>query len=271
MAAFPQAIPAPRQSGPENSIQPEQVGELIRRLVEAYEPVRIVAFGSWARGEHGPESDLDLAVIVDDDRGPDQRRKAPYSLAGLDLSPDILVNTVSMHRRYASVVGNLYHAIATQGVVLYDRGMRGSMAAFYPEPSEEEHLRSKVEILQGLVKKASKDERALNAAGLDHEIYGFHGQQALEKMCKVWLISVDAVPPHTHSLNKLKEKFEDSGLKWPRIDVNLDHLSEYAGEWRYTPIEEGKMVDINTLRKDVARTRERLVAGLTEKGLLAEP
>jgi predicted nucleotidyltransferase len=50
-------------------IQPtrqEVVDEMTRRLVEFYRPVRIYLFGSEARGDAGPDSDLDFLVVVPD-------------------------------------------------------------------------------------------------------------------------------------------------------------------------------------------------------------
>jgi hypothetical protein len=38
----------------------ETIDEITRRLVEFYLPVRIYLFGSEARGESGPDSDLDF-------------------------------------------------------------------------------------------------------------------------------------------------------------------------------------------------------------------
>ncbi len=39
---------------------------LVRHIVEAVRPRRIVLFGSAARGQMGPESDLDLLVVMPD-------------------------------------------------------------------------------------------------------------------------------------------------------------------------------------------------------------
>ena len=38
--------------------------EIVRRIVEVAHPERIVLFGSAARGQTGPDSDVDLLVIV---------------------------------------------------------------------------------------------------------------------------------------------------------------------------------------------------------------
>lgn len=45
----------------------EVISEVVRRLVEHYRPERIYLFGSAARGEARPDSDLDFLVVVPDD------------------------------------------------------------------------------------------------------------------------------------------------------------------------------------------------------------
>jgi predicted nucleotidyltransferase len=44
---------------------PPAVQEIIDRIVEGYDPERIIVFGSYARGDATPESDLDVLVIKD--------------------------------------------------------------------------------------------------------------------------------------------------------------------------------------------------------------
>ena len=51
-----------------------RLAEVVRRLVEAYEPERVYLFGSHARGDAGPDSDYDLLLVVPDDAAPDRRR-----------------------------------------------------------------------------------------------------------------------------------------------------------------------------------------------------
>ena len=50
------------------------LGEIVRRLVGAYEPDRIYLFGSTARGDSRADSDYDLMVVVPDDAPPERRR-----------------------------------------------------------------------------------------------------------------------------------------------------------------------------------------------------
>ena len=44
----------------------QAIAEITRRLVEFYQPDRIYLFGSVARGDDGPDSDLDFLVVVPD-------------------------------------------------------------------------------------------------------------------------------------------------------------------------------------------------------------
>jgi predicted nucleotidyltransferase len=80
----------------------EVVSELVRRLVQSVDPLRIVLFGSAARREMGPDSDLDVLVIVRD--GVHRRRtaQAAYrSLKGIGLAKDVIVVTESDVRKHS--------------------------------------------------------------------------------------------------------------------------------------------------------------------------
>ena len=43
---------------------PKVIDELVRRIVEIVNPLRIILFGSAARGDMGPHSDLDVLVVM---------------------------------------------------------------------------------------------------------------------------------------------------------------------------------------------------------------
>jgi predicted nucleotidyltransferase len=88
-------VDSPDKSG---SIQkyPDQrlLDEVVRRTVAAAHPVRIVLFGSAAHGAMGPDSDLDLLVVVRD--GVHRRRTAQAiykSLRGIGFAKDVVVAT----------------------------------------------------------------------------------------------------------------------------------------------------------------------------------
>ena len=64
-------------------VSAEKVDEAVRRIIAAVNPLQIIAFGSRARGDHRPDSDLDLAVIFDDSS------KAEYQWRAYSLIADL--------------------------------------------------------------------------------------------------------------------------------------------------------------------------------------
>ena len=75
-------------------MEPDAVlSEILRRLVEAYEPERIYLFGSKAREDAGPDGDYDLMVVVPDEASPERRRSrlAYERLWGTGTAADVLV------------------------------------------------------------------------------------------------------------------------------------------------------------------------------------
>jgi predicted nucleotidyltransferase len=99
------------------------VGELVRRIVEAGHPQRIILFGSAARGDMGPHSDLDVLVVMPD--GAHRRRTADAiyrNMWGLGFAKDIIVVTRSDVEEHCS---NPYMVVKTaldEGVELYRAG-----------------------------------------------------------------------------------------------------------------------------------------------------
>jgi predicted nucleotidyltransferase len=82
-------------------LKPEVLNEVVDRIVQAVRPQRIVLFGLAATGRMGPDSDLDLLVIMPD--GIHRRRTAQavyFSLKGLGLAKDIVVATEGDVRNY---------------------------------------------------------------------------------------------------------------------------------------------------------------------------
>jgi predicted nucleotidyltransferase len=97
-------------SGPQESLDATLLEEVIRRVVEVADPDRIILFGSAARGELGPDSDIDLLVIKSGVRHRRQLAQAIYvGLMGVAAPVDVLVVTpedVEMHRhKVGTIIG----------------------------------------------------------------------------------------------------------------------------------------------------------------------
>jgi predicted nucleotidyltransferase len=103
----------------------EVIEEMTKRLVEFYRPVRIYLFGSDARGEAGPDSDLDFVVVVPDDTPESVMRSSEvYSrLSGFGVSKDVIPWRLSdFEGRAAFVVASLPATVMREGRLLYDAG-----------------------------------------------------------------------------------------------------------------------------------------------------
>ena len=93
--------------------------EIVRRIVEAVAPEKIILFGSAARGQMGPDSDLDLLVV----KAGVHRRKTAQTLyqvlSGIGVSKDIVVVTPDDLKQYQDAVGMIIRPALREGKVLY--------------------------------------------------------------------------------------------------------------------------------------------------------
>lgn len=97
------------------------VEEIVRRLVEAYQPERIYLFGSAARGEAGPNSDYDVLLVVPDDASaPRLRARRAYEvLWGIGVAVDVVVWRRSAFDEIAKVATSLPASVVREGILLH--------------------------------------------------------------------------------------------------------------------------------------------------------
>ena len=103
------------------SVSDPIVSEIVRRLVDAYQPERVYLFGSAARGEAGPNSDYDFMVVVSDDAPQPLRRedRAYRALHGTGVAADVLVWTREDFDARLHLKASLPSAIVRDGILLY--------------------------------------------------------------------------------------------------------------------------------------------------------
>jgi len=104
-----------------NRIETSLIEEIVRRIVETIHPEKIILFGSLARREARPGSDMDLLVIVDS-KEPRYRRSAPlYGILSDILIPmDILVYSPEEVEEWSGVRQAFVTTAIREGKVLYE-------------------------------------------------------------------------------------------------------------------------------------------------------
>ena len=96
--------------------------DVVVRILSAGSPEKIVLFGSRARGQARPDSDLDLLIIEECDM-PRHRRSGRYRMALLGLFPakDVVVWTPSEVAAWRDVPNAFITTILAEGKILYER------------------------------------------------------------------------------------------------------------------------------------------------------
>ncbi|MBU0610411.1 MAG: nucleotidyltransferase domain-containing protein [Armatimonadetes bacterium] len=101
----------------------EAIEEIVRRIVEAVHPDKIILFGSHARGEAGPDSDIDLLVIGPTDEPPTRRMKPVYrALRGMRVPKDVLWWTQEEVDEWRETPGHVIRHALREGRTVYAHG-----------------------------------------------------------------------------------------------------------------------------------------------------
>ncbi len=115
-------MPATFYSNGLQVIDQEVIDQTVQRIVDAFDPIRIVIFGSVARGEAGPDSDLDLFIEMNSDLPPVERAiRVRELLADARWPMDVVVYTPEEVADARRRRGNLMSFIDAEGIVVYER------------------------------------------------------------------------------------------------------------------------------------------------------
>ena len=240
-----------------------------RAVAEAVRPDRVILFGSRARGDFRPDSDIDLLIVTGPgpvDRRAYQRTSAaahhkveqvygePMGVDLVHLSEDAFHDGRRARNHVAGqAVRDGFDANGDK--VNYDN----------PAPTNWPDIRQRIA-------NAERELRVLNIlveGNADQEAIGFHAQQAIENALKGWISALDDDYRNTHELGKLvaiirrhpQEEDTPAGEQ-------LTWLTSYAVEYRY----EGAQVQMDDRFELLAGTTETVQAiinrirTLTEQG-----
>ncbi len=210
-----------------------------RAVGEAVHPAKVILFGSRARGDFTPDSDIDLLIITGPgpvDQQTYQRTSAVAhrkveELYGDSISVDLLrMSEGAFHygcRARNHVAGQAVRdGFESNGdKVTYDNSEPTNLPDIRQRIANAERYLSDLEIL-------AENPRS------SQEAIGFHTQQALENALKGWISALDAEYRNTHDLTRLiaierQHPAENNTSAGER----LAWLTEYAMRYRYAGTE----------------------------------
>ena len=98
------------------------LSDIVRRVVEAAQPEKVILFGSAARGQMDRNSDVDLLVVKDteDERG--LSAQIHQNLRGVRVAVDAIVVAPAHLERYKDSHALVIKPALREGTVVYDAG-----------------------------------------------------------------------------------------------------------------------------------------------------
>lgn len=102
-------------------IHPQVLEEVVRRIVAVARPERIILFGSAARGEMGPNSDIDLLVVKSGNyHRRDLAGQVYRNLFGVGQAVDVVVVTPEDIDRHRNSLSTVIGPALEEGEVIYE-------------------------------------------------------------------------------------------------------------------------------------------------------
>ncbi len=215
---------------------------LTLRLVDALHPERIYLFGSRAEGRNGPDSDLDLLIVVPEGGQANVRTEACARgiIGDVGCGVDVLVYTADRFDRRSGWRANFEHTVRNKGRLLY--GVDGM--AFAREWLE----------------KASRDRMSadllLGGETPLLDMAAFHYQQAVEKTLKAFLVHHNDPFEKLHDLGLLCDRCAAIEGGFAALGERVAVLNRYAVQLRYPDEPVPSLAEVHEARKIAHEVRE---------------
>lgn len=102
----------------------EWLPSVVERVVERFDPFKVIVFGSLARGEVNYDSDIDLLVVFDNVELENKRKLTidiRRALAEIPVPVDVVVTDVDEIDRQGHIVGTVLRPALREGTIVYER------------------------------------------------------------------------------------------------------------------------------------------------------
>jgi uncharacterized protein len=205
--------------------------DLLDPVVDYFKPLRVILFGSRARGEATRDSDIDLLVIVDDDAPPEKLTwKAGYEAHQSRHSADVFPIRAREFEHDRAIPNTLAAEADIDGIIVYG-SPKGS------PPMKTPDLRARWEAVEDWLAVAREDRRVAAAClGMDPPMRGvaaFHCQQAIEKLLKGFLTLAGKRGRKTHSLSELGAMAQADFPEIAEFVAAATDWTGWAADYRY--------------------------------------
>ena len=232
-----------------------------RAVGDAVRPDRVILFGSRARGDYSPHSDIDLLIITDPN-STDRQKYQRTSVAAQRKVEELYDNSVRVDLIRLSV--RAFHDgrrarnhVAGQAVRDGFDANGDKVGYDNPEPSNWPDIRQRV----ASAGRCLKDLEVLTEnPRSSQELIGFTAQQALENALRSWISALDDDYHNTHDLTVLAATVRrHSAENDTPAGEKLAWLSEYAVRYRYS-VAQVAIEDRDALLSAVTETVETIIA-----------
>lgn len=100
----------------------EHIPEMVERIVEEFDPQKIILFGSHARGDANGWSDIDLLVVFDESVDNREMTVAVRRvLRDFPVPKDVVVSDSATLARIGDAIGTVYRPALREGKLVYER------------------------------------------------------------------------------------------------------------------------------------------------------
>ena len=104
------------------TISEKQIRRIVNRIVRQFHPERVILFGSHARGQAGPDSDVDLLIVMPvDGQKREKQVQIRVALHDIRIPKDIIVTTPDDFEWRKEIPGTIEYPAVKEGKVLYVR------------------------------------------------------------------------------------------------------------------------------------------------------
>jgi HEPN domain-containing protein/predicted nucleotidyltransferase len=218
-----------------SEVESAPLRRIVRRLVEAVDPERILLFGSRAKGTASGESDLDLCVIAEMEGDRRERRNRLHELVRPehDGPVDVLTFTPAEFAREKHLLNSVTYFIEKHGRTLYRRDdAPPNPNGFMEDPPEQEHE----DWVRSWFDKADRDRETMRRTLADDplpDVTCYHAQQAAEKCLKGFLTARGREVEKTHDLTALIDECTPFDEAFEQLRDACERPNRYAVDVRY--------------------------------------